>query len=1456
MEEGKRTDPLSSKSWERPPQVVIEFWHSKFDQEFLYPICGIDWWHPESFEDGMLANYVRYTDDEHGLKENAHRKIKPIEEGDVKHHYEMIKFEHLFPKGMKKKAMKFADLFPETEGNGWNTVLYGCSDGICTNLVCARLVPYIMGIPHFANTYRLEKQVAQAVRILERQRILINKDAIAELLEEAEAEFSLYEKKIVDLAAISGFSEFNPGSNAQLADFLFTTQGLNLNPKPGKTANGQYKTDEKTIEALAEAHPDAPEVLIWIIKYRQISKVKGTYLKSLAKNTDEINQIRLNFKQTGAATGRFTAPKGNPDHGFGGIPIHGIPARDDPKKPKVAHSLRRMFVARPGYKLVKADYASQELRIAANISGEKKWIAEYNKELETGEPADLHFLTAQAFFPDLTAQSPDFKLKRNMGKCVHPGTLVRTAGGLKPMSDLGDFGDTEGFMEAPQGLLIDGDPVVSLYNGGQKSLVHVVSKRGVLTCTESHLFALVNGDLVRAGDLSAGDILMDYLAPVNNRPLPHRLYIEGSYSESELTELGALLARLNEQGLCPTITYTEGRVTVEDTDSHDPPNEVLAVVPAGEGPCLDVTMGTEDHLYYANGVLTHNTANFALIYGGGVGAVQRATGCDKHEGARLKAAFDESVPQFSRWVKGQHDLVKKDLGVSTIFRRFISVPDADITPKQVQARALKQAVPRQLDDKTAWKEAQKIRSACERKSTNFPIQGCLKATSVVQTSAGDQAIGDLEAKGTLFDVWVGDCWAPALAVNMGACERAEILLKDGTLIECDTRHKNLIVTPEGYQWVDYADLEPGMAVATVLHEPLDFIAPTPLPPFEVRERSNKKPYLPLSLEKDLWYWLGRYMGDGWLDPRGAITFSFGDHEKVAINQCCAFWTALNLSPILYTETHQPKNKESTRHRIEVWSVDLYDWLLKLGLSEKVTAHTKRLPARIFSETLEHRKAFMQGLMDSDGHKPKLPLKLDGVWEKNKKGNPYNLHLCQRPLLVEVKRLLRTLGVESCVWGPYRSGTDKSGEATTSYRLDIHRRLFDQNILGKVSRLPTFKDMHAPTFLVREFLEQGPYALESFQGNASAYNLYLRLRDGGNVTIYTLKSLCNLLGVRLRSPIYAFKRLVSKESLGFVEDTFTLSVNHPLHRFESDGVITKNTGADILKFSLVMLYKELTLRGWLKNGGDDSVRLLMTVHDEIVFEIKEDRIAEALPILIKIMEYPSTMAKWRVPLVVEAEIGDSWAAKLNWLSILRGSDKHALPDYLKGREIVSNPDLMILANKPEQNHPKEARVLSEGPNVEAVPKEETPTEETPTEETPVEVSEDLDLAAYDLEEEMTVPMATHPTPTKSSAPPPAESAPPPSESRKGAYKTYAVFRMSLFFKDSVASLYQAMEFAYGEALKQGKRDELIPIEIHDGYGEIYYPASEGYLSHPEELARRFSECNIGPRNYEIRSFSDV
>lgn len=1611
-EEGLKVDPLSSRDWVEAPKVIIEFWHAKFDQEFLYPITGIDWWHPDSFEDGMLANYVLYTDDDHGLKENAFRKIDPIKDGKEEYRYEMIKFSELFIKGMKKRDMAFYNLRPEKDGNGWNSVLYGCSDGICTNLLCKVLVPQAKG-KGFGAMYRVEKQVAQAVRILERYRVLINKNEISSLLVEAEQELKHYEDMLRKHAKASGFNDFNPGSTSQLAEFLFSEKGLNLEPKPEKTANEQYKTDEKTLERLAELNPQA-EVLGMVIKFRQIDKIRGTYLQNLVNNTDENNQLRLNFKQTGAATGRFTAPKGDPGHGFGGVPIQGIPARDDPKKPKVAHSLRRTFIARPGYKIVKVDYASQELRIAANVSGERKWIAEYEKEIQTGEPADLHYLTAAAFFPGLKKGDSDFKLKRGMGKCVHPASIVDTDVGYLCLQDLFLFPETEGeFLEVPQddagscGPRVDGNLVKATYNGGVQPLVHVVSRKGVLTCTENHRFMLANGELVRAGDLKKGMELTPVAAPpltgmtggdlklqlwkgvpaatynlsedlcyfagaflgdgaVNasssrlhhgsvdklddfGRPYEEwqdslyesctRLGLEPTKEEKSLylgsrvlvkyfMGLGLVVERsgttngrmknlrvppwVTKQGPQGFLSFLAGLIDTDGSVAHQrktiefttkdfvfagqlavlgqacgltlsveatfnktykrhyarlkftvesswrfrdrlryagklerlgPPvaqsmmpdtNAVLKVIPAGEGQCYDITMGTKEHLYRANGLLTHNTANFALVYGGGVGAVQRATGCDPVEGARLKKAFDDSVPSFSKWVKKQHESVKKNLGVKTAFGRFIAIPDAAITDKDIKARVHKQAKskglePPHLNSKQLWQQAKKERAACERKSTNFPIQGCIRSTSLVQTRKGQQPIGFLVEQNEPFEVWVGDQWASAVAKDMGSCELADVLLKDGTLIECDTRHKLLIVTDNGYEWIEYPNLEPGMAVATSLCEPLKFDEVPPLPEFETRDRSVARPQLAPSKVEDLWYWLGRYTGDGWLEPRGGIVFCFGDHEQEAIKACCIFWREMGLNPTIATSTHTPKNVESIRHRVEVWSVDLYDWLLKLGLQEGKTAHTKRLPERLFYETLDNRKTFLRGFMDSDGHKPDLPKKVNGLWESNKKGSPYNLHLCQKPLLVDTKRLLRTVGVESVLRGPYRSGTNSQGEPTTSYRLDIQRRMFERNVMGNNAMLPTFSDMYAPEFLVDEFLDQGPYPRKAFEGNESAYNLYLRLKGGGQVTVYTLKFLCRLLGVELESPIYGFKRLESKVSLGREEHTYTLSVDHPLHRYESDGVITKNSGADILKISLVMLSKELTLRGWLRNG-DDSVRMIMTVHDEIVFEVKEERLAEAIPIILKVMEYPTFIAKpkWKVPLIAEAEIGDSWSAKLDWLKMLQGDPDHPVPDYLRGKDIDRDPELLCVTGE---------RVVSAVAS-EAVKKTTTtlPTEDPPPppkeEKPPPKPAQAAPQAA-----------ATTPTPSIPSEP----------HSKSTKYKNYALFTIGRVFitDETIASVYSAVKASVADAAKLDKLHEVMPIEFQDEVGQVLYPAKKMFLGYPDELERRLREVNLStPEKFEI------
>lgn len=1595
------------KDFERPPQVIIEFWHAKFDQEMLYPITGIDIWSPYSFDDGMLMVYVLCTEDEQGLKENAYERLPPVKDPETgaEHRYEMIEFAELFPKGMKRRDRKIQTLVPREEDQGRNVLLYGCSDGICTDLLCGLLKPKVLARPNFSSFYTLEKQVVQAVRVIERTRVLINKGEIASLLQEAEDELKACEERIQKLAVAAGFpADFNPSSSAQLAEFLFGPQGIWQGDKPDKTSEGQYKTDEKTIEEIAkDPRAHGLEAFSLIIKHRQINKVRGTYLQNLAQNTDELDQLRLNFRQTGAATGRFTAPKGDREHGYAGVPIQGIPARDDPKKPKVAHSLRRMFIARPGYVIAKIDYASQELRIAASTSGEQKWIAEYEKEAATGEPADLHFLTAQAFYPGLTKDSPDYKIKRNGGKCVHPDTLVSSGIGYAPLREFAQFAATPDTFAAVEGVQVDGLPVVQTYNGGVKPLLHVVTRKGIVTCTAEHRFMAEHGELVRAGDLQPDHILervqLDPLVASQGagsgtfklwRGVPGATYRldsdlcyfagvflgDGSVSASsakithghveKLDAFGCTYLEWQTQVLetCrragidaergPDTVYLGSRVTVRylvalglvcprpgsvtgrmknlrvpswvlrngptgflsflggliDTDGSvghqrraiefttkdfvfagqlmtiaqacglalsaeatynrtyeryyarlkfsvesswalreylrypgkierlGPPtyapvtrdlNSVLAVIPAGEGPCLDITMGTESHLYRANGFLTHNTANFALIYGGGVGAVQRATGCDKVEGARLKKAFDESVPMFSKWVKGQHASVKRNLGVSTGFGRFIAIPDANVGREGVIRRFQTQG--KKYSEQEIKKEVHKVRAACERKATNFPIQGCLAATSMVQTRQGAQSIGSLQEAAS-FEVWTGTRWSLAVVRDMGRCERAEIELTDGTTIECDTRHKLLVVSQDKYEWVAYDELLPGMAVATALCEPLELASPPPLPRLE-RRRGQATIGLAPALENELWYWLGRYIGDGWLDARGAIDFVFGDHERSAIERCKAFWVELGLNPKESQSTHCPRTKESTRFKVTVWSVDLYDWLLELGLSAGVTAHTKRCPERIFVETLEKRRAFLRGVMDSDGHKPSLPEKIDGIWDRRRRGNPYAVHLCQRPLLVDLKRLLRTVGVESIVRGPYTSGKDTRGAPTTSFRLDLNRRMFERHVMGARVRLPKMHDMFAPQFLVDELLRVGPFTRSSFRDDESAYVLYLRLREGGRVTIYTLRALCKLLDVELSQPFYGFKRLKEKRALGRVETTYTLSVQDPLHRFESDGVITKNSGADILKISLVLLLRELHLRGWLKNGGDDSVRIIMTVHDEIVFEIREERVAEAIPIITKIMEHPGKLVKWRVPLVAEADLGPSWAAKISWSALFRapkeGDAAPQRPSYLEGVEVNLHPEVLVLGAKVEVSTPKPLAPVAALP-----PREVAPAAESPA---PAAVALSTDQPPR---EAARVNGPHLPPAAQGTAPAP------------GMGIASIKLNTRYVSRKTVCMIAQACVAAKIESIKEGLLGEELPVEFLLGGDDdvLLYSAKENYKVPVEELAANLRRINL-LQSYRVR-----
>jgi DNA polymerase I-like protein with 3'-5' exonuclease and polymerase domains len=103
---------------------------------------------------------------------------------------------------------------------------------------------------------------------------------------------------------------------------------------------------------------------------------------------------------------------------------------------------------------------------------------------------------------------------------------------------------------------------------------------------------------------------------------------------------------------------------------------------------------------------------------------------------------------------------------------------------------------------------------------------------------------------------------------------------------------------------------------------------------------------------------------------------------------------------------------------------------------------------------------------------------------------------------------------------------------------------------------------------------------------------------------------------------------------------------------------QGTSADITKLAMSLIYKEVKKRGWL-----DKLKMILTVHDEIVFEIHEDIIGEAIPILTNVMSRNKGIANqgWEVPLLVDVEIGKTWGVPYDLKDLKRGYKEKFVAD---------------------------------------------------------------------------------------------------------------------------------------------------------------------------------------------------
>ena len=210
----------------------------------------------------------------------------------------------------------------------------------------------------------IELPLAGVLARMEQRGIRIDPEELKRLSGMMDKEIARLTEEIHHLAG----APFNINSPQQLGRVLFDDLRL---PAPVKYGKGKtISTAADVLEDLAAEHEIAQKVL----EYRQLSKLKGTYVDALPELIDPAGRLHTSFNMTGAATGRLSSSNPN---------LQNIPIRT-----KLGREIRAAFIPEKGWKLVVADYSQIELRLLAHFSHDPLLVEAFRR----GD--DIHRLTA------------------------------------------------------------------------------------------------------------------------------------------------------------------------------------------------------------------------------------------------------------------------------------------------------------------------------------------------------------------------------------------------------------------------------------------------------------------------------------------------------------------------------------------------------------------------------------------------------------------------------------------------------------------------------------------------------------------------------------------------------------------------------------------------------------------------------------------------------------------------------------------------------------------------------------------------------------------------------------------------------------------------------------------------------------------------------------------------------
>jgi DNA polymerase I len=222
--------------------------------------------------------------------------------------------------------------------------------------------------PSLERIYRdIEAPLVPVLLEMEETGILLDRPYLAEMSERLAADLETIDGEIT---AVAG-ERFNINSPQQLGVILFEKLGYPVIKKTRKTKHPATGAD--VLEELAQRGYPLAEL---ILRYRELSKLKSTYVDALPELVAADGRLHTRFNQAVAATGRLSSASPN---------LQNIPVRTE-----LGQSIRKAFVAAPGHLLLVADYSQVELRILAHIAGEEALIGAFRG----GE--DIHRTTAAA----------------------------------------------------------------------------------------------------------------------------------------------------------------------------------------------------------------------------------------------------------------------------------------------------------------------------------------------------------------------------------------------------------------------------------------------------------------------------------------------------------------------------------------------------------------------------------------------------------------------------------------------------------------------------------------------------------------------------------------------------------------------------------------------------------------------------------------------------------------------------------------------------------------------------------------------------------------------------------------------------------------------------------------------------------------------------------------------------